>query len=310
MIKRTILLFLVLVPMLGCASGPTARFSVEIKGEEGKPVEDVRVRGYFRKSDGLVQRDQMVDYTDAEGVAKIQGMVNSSYVDVYASKEGYYVSNKRVVLEQDLHNDVVLFIREKINPVSMYAKKGSPFIPDRSKEYGYDVFAGDLVLKGHSGVNEDIFLRVDRPVFKGYMEGFEQILTLSFPGEKDGIQFFDPPDNGRDSVFKSDHKAPKEGYLDIAKIKISRLDGVVSKSNIRRPAYIRIRSETDEAGNLKSAFYCKIYPGFYVRGGSVDTPRVDMPYYCNPNKNDRNMEYDVGNSLFDDLENTKKQTKP
>jgi hypothetical protein len=60
----------------------------------------------------------------------------------------------------------------------------------------------------------------------------------------------------------------------------------------------RIRSKYDEKGDLKEAYYGKIYGDFEIEGDDKKgLTRISFLYYLNPNPLDRNLEWDMKNNL-------------
>ena len=70
-------------------------------------------------------------------------------------------------------------------------------------------------------------------------------------------------------------------------------DGTKTDSDENRCYAFRIRTEYDENGNIKSAYYGKIYNDFDI--SSLDG--VSFLYYLNPTPNDRNLEWDMKTNL-------------
>jgi hypothetical protein len=60
----------------------------------------------------------------------------------------------------------------------------------------------------------------------------------------------------------------------------------------------RIRSRYDEKGNLKEAYYGKIYGDFEIQGDEKrGVISISFLYYLNPTSLDRNLEWDMKNNL-------------
>ena len=60
----------------------------------------------------------------------------------------------------------------------------------------------------------------------------------------------------------------------------------------------RIRSKYDDNGNLKEAYYGKIYGDFEIDGDEKKgVTRISFMYYLNPTSLDRNLEWDMKNNL-------------
>ena len=69
--------------------------------------------------------------------------------------------------------------------------------------------------------------------------------------------------------------------------------GEKTNCNKSRCYAFRIRTVYDEGGNIKSAYYGKIYGDFDMTG----LDGVRFLYYLNPMPNDRNLEWDMKNNL-------------
>lgn len=69
--------------------------------------------------------------------------------------------------------------------------------------------------------------------------------------------------------------------------------GEKTNCNKSRCYAFRIRTVYDEGGNIKSAYYGKIYGDFDMTG----LDGVRFLYYLNPTPNDRNLEWDMKNNL-------------
>ena len=60
----------------------------------------------------------------------------------------------------------------------------------------------------------------------------------------------------------------------------------------------RIRSRYDEKGNLKEAYYGKIYGDFEIQGDEKrGITSISFLYYLNPTSLDRNLEWDMKTNL-------------
>ena len=70
-------------------------------------------------------------------------------------------------------------------------------------------------------------------------------------------------------------------------------DGTKTDRDKKRCYAFRIRTEYDDNGNIKSAYYGKIYDDFDL----VNFEGVGFLYYLNPTPNDRNLEWDMKNNL-------------
>lgn len=58
--------------------------------------------------------------------------------------------------------------------------------------------------------------------------------------------------------------------------------------------FLRVRTELDEKGNVKSANYAKVHGDFEFWA----TSEMRFTYYFNPTPNDRNLEFDPDQNLL------------
>ena len=122
------------------------------------------------------------------------------------------------------------------------------------------------------------------------------ILTVSFPTPGDGIQEFDAPVFVQEaekgiSDLKSSHEAPANGYQS----EVSQAE----MTNPNRNFYFRVRTKSDENGNVVSTRYGKIY-------GDL----AQFTYYLNPTPNSRNIEFDPKQDLLGGLKSSEQVTAP
>ena len=91
------------------------------------------------------------------------------------------------------------------------------------------------------------------------------------------------------SWYISAYEAPLDGYTNVITI-YERIRGMKAESNDdgHYLYYFRIRTQTNELGQVTNAFYGKIY-------GRLNG---NFTYYLNPTPNDRNIEFDLNRNLF------------
>ncbi len=287
-------------PLPGECSAPQVRLDVTVRDEQGQFVEDAAVRGIFFQ-DQVVDRVRSPSHygvTDQGGHTTLTGH-EEIYVDVIVRKPGYYDSTQRVVVRGGGVRDVPILLRPLRSPVSLYARRAMVTLPERGRTYGYDLLRGELVLPGSAGLREDILLRMDSPDRADGAPGL--VLTISFSGSADGIAPMPLDTAWADSAYPSAYAAPLDGYEDKLSVSVARTRDGYEDSNRQRPFFLRIRSQQDADGHLRSAQYCKIWPGMDLLGWAVDRPTVSFPYYCNPTENDRNLEFAPDRNLFRDL---------
>jgi hypothetical protein len=287
-------------PLPGACSAPEARLNVTVRDEQGRAVEGAAVRGSFFQ-DRVIDRVRSPSHsgvTDGAGQVSLIGH-EGLYVDVIAEKAGYYPSTHRAVVRGGGVREVPILLRPMRSPIAMYARQATVTLPELDRTYGYDLLRGELVPPGGAGLHEDILLRMERPARPDGAPGLH--LTVSFPGQADGIAAMTLDPAWADSAYPSAYTAPLDGYEDKLSVSVARTPNGYEDLNRRRPFFLRIRAQQDADGHLRSALYCKIWPGMDLLGWAADWPTVALPYYCNPTENDRNLEFAPDRNLFRDL---------
>ncbi len=294
-IKIFLCVNMLMLSLNACAIAPTAYLSVNIVDEMHKPVEGVTIKGGF-----TTQKLSYIPGPDTQGVTDSEGRVNISgpaYFNVWvtAKKDGYYLSEKNIAVNQKKDQEIYLVIRRKHHPIAMYAKKITLKFPERMREFGVDLFKGDFVLAGHAGVHGDVEFKF----YKSHLEqnNSTQVMSIRFPNPDDGILKMHLHEEWKFSKFKSDYYAPATGYVN--SIEITDKNIISNNKYIgHTPFYMRIRASKNEKGKINKAYYCKIWPGIELLGARLKKPLLKMTYYCNPTLNDKNMEFDPEHNLF------------
>ena len=305
---RLMALLLLLFPVTACGVMPPLIYvEVTVVDDDDKPVEgaDAFVAPFVNPvTQTRIQKDVI---TPENGRFRVSGFPRDASFYIGASKESYYDSRIRVGIEKYLGpsgGEQILYLREKRNPTALYAKRQIIDMPVLGPPIGYDFFVGDLVWPGHKGKEAHIYLQVDTlpppqdvsPRIRDRF--FHHVLTVSFPNEGDGILFTDPHLPGQYSKFKSHYLAPASGYQSSGKIEHYLSEEGYRGVNLRRDSYLVIRSVIDNEGNVLTANYCKILPGFYVGFRHGELVEISFAHYCNPTPNDRNVEFDPEQNLL------------
>lgn len=305
-----------LMPIIVCAWSPiTTETSVRVTDVEGQPISDAEVK--------VVYRQQVVtNYDTGEGLTSGNG--EFSYegkafdrVSVYIQKDGYYASMYRTsvykanpgVGKEFFNPKIEAVLKPIVNPIPMYARSNFlKNIPAYDKPVGYDLMENDWVSPYGEGRTSDLIFELEGT----YQEwaNHDSTLTLTFSNEGDGIIAFEASEkNG--SRLLSPHEAPEEGYTGIKEWRrsITPLVGKPVRSYERVEDYdqnlnyiIRVRTVLDEHGNIKSALYGKIYGDVqFDPPWDRDSYLKFRAYYLNPTPNDKNIEYEVGKSLIEGI---------
>jgi len=237
-----------------------------------------------------------------DGITDDDGYLETTNVATYGvrisiTKNDYYFSGRRTGYGDQ---DLTLVLRQKKNPIAMYAKKMRLVTsePLYNTWVGYDFEKGDFLPPYGKGVVKDIETSYDYQKTDGWNYSYR--LKVRFPNKGDGLVPFYPVT--RDSDFKSDYLAPESGYEQEWKFhKISKGQGTPLDTNKdkNRNYYFRIRTQMDDEGNVASAYYGKLYGEF-----------TEQSFYFNPTENDRNVEFDIRKNLFKNLPFGERINKP
>jgi hypothetical protein len=178
----------------------------------------------------------------------------------------------------------------------MYVKRVETKIQKENEPVGFDLTSGDWVAPYGTGKITDLLFTVRRKINSD--KDYSAELKLTFPNKGDGIAVA-PPEPETGSEFKTPRTAAESGY------DAERVWHYSSSSGPQVvPGYfLRVRTERDQNGNIKSALYGKI-PGDFRFYAGTKAPRAGMGfnYYLNPTPNDRNLEFDLKHNLLQGLE--------
>ncbi|SCZ59908.1 hypothetical protein SAMN03097708_01948 [Thiohalomonas denitrificans] len=295
---------------------PQVELDVTVVDEDGVPVEGVSVRGDFLgvvSGDGHVERQ----VTDEKGYVKLLGR-SFFPVRVKAGKIGYYrsrveVNTREVVNGKEVFRDreVTIMLREKRNPIPLYAIKYSGEIPVAEEWVGFDLQKADWVSPHGKGVSSDFLFRYEGE-FAGINDAHGE-LKLRYPNEDDGMQQITRLYSN--SSFKTPYEAPVSGYSSKAMKWFQAIGYDMDRRLVPNEAktyFLRIRTISSEEGEIESALYGKLYGDIQyslrsLRGG---VSSIKFMYYLNPTPNDRNLEFAVGENLFKDLKHEQQVREP
>lgn len=278
-----------------CGSSlPKAQITIRVVDEDGNPVVGARVGAAGVPGGGP---DSSVDngFTSDEGRVTLTFRSMGS-VEMSATKEGYYMTRGmpfQFTGKPDRFDDayrrghweswnpeVEIELKSIRSPIPMYVNHVNLGIPELNNAIGFDFILGDWVSPYGKGSVSDLvfFARLDQRDEKD----FDYELHVSFSNPGDGLIPVDGLRPGVGSVLRSLHEAPEYGYQPEWFQWTRRRAGESTKSNMNldRFYYTRVRTELDQEGKVKSAFYGKIYGDFLY-----------FTYYLNPTPNSRNLEY-------------------
>ena len=164
----------------------------------------------------------------------------------------------------------------------------------------YDMVKGAWLPPHGDGVKADVQFLFNETVL-GWKEGrgysgttmtkmYRTEASVLMPGEGNGIVEVPSRENAGIKL----RIAPEAGYENGLTCWRGWFgDGTKTDRDKKRCYAFRIRTEYDDNGNIKSAYYGKIYDDFDL----VNFEGVGFLYYLNPTPNDRNLEWDMKNNL-------------
>lgn len=279
--------------------------------------------------DGVTDRDgfcRLSGRTEA-GHACCIARENAGYYD-----SGWYsfdyVERSMLKFGRWLPDDVVVTVRldRVINPIPLYVNTAIGEYRERSPSYyersikkrdfsvtngvpivtnerlSYDLVKGAWLPPHGDGETCDIRFVFNESVLgwkedRGYdgtfvMKLYRTTVSISMPGRGNGIVEVPSQENAGIKL----RIAPESGYGN-ALVRwrgwFGGGDGTKTDSDKNRCHAFRIRTEYDDNGKIKSAYYGKIYNDFDI--SSLEGVR--FLYYLNPTSNDRNLEWDMQHNL-------------
>jgi hypothetical protein len=331
--KNTLILFCSTLIFLtnGCVFGQLPAYkwtaTVKVVGEDGAPVTGANVSVSYTILPPPPDPNQK-SYGEIKGITDDNGMFSASHTDsswtfgVSVEKAGYYTTHIGHELYQPSQFDdktvaasrnpiFTLVLKKIVKPIPMFAKwinseppvfkkTGRPTIVF-TNIVGYDLMIGNWVAPYGKGVNTDVIFT--KEFNKKSITDYYYNLTISFPNPGDGIQEFAVPDVEKGSVLRSPHEAPADGYQSQLVRENFHHPGQDGKSDYdeNRNFFFRVRTVLDLDGNVKSAFYGKIYG---------DPEQMNFRYYLDPTPNNRNVEFDPKQDLIGGLQSFEQVSQP
>jgi len=324
-LKRITLLYLLaLFGMLAvrCAhSAEVINVTLRVIDEEGFPIKGAQAIIEYYRVDSTF--DTKHGETDENGLFSYRSKSEHD-IGFSAEKDGYYKSSgkthpyqmkdSRAVLEggEPIYEDqeIELVLKRIKKPVELVAYANWEMdVPARDKPLGYDVLKGDWVSPYGEGSNADIYFEYSSE-YRGKFD-YNGKLVMSFPNEHDGFIPFEV-DYQNGSLLKSDHEAPKAGYIQSKTWEFQRQPNVMFSDAGDRTGnfndydeptsyWLRLRTVADDEGNIERAIYAKIYRDIKF-GGIHDKAFIKFSaLYVNPEWNDRNLEFDLKRNLLKGL---------
>lgn len=284
------------------AEGADAKVTLHVVNQAGHDVPQADVMMIF----AFHSRNKPIfGKTDNKGFFTAEGRLAEEIIYT-VDKNGYYNTDTKFWL-MDLETRCLkngrwipwnptlqVTLKEIRKPIPMVAKKVEFKVPKNAQTMGFDFLVGDWVPPHGKGITVDMLYlyeeeRTDR-------ENYDLKLSVSFPGMNSGSYVKSKEEF---SAFISDHEARLDNYSSNMVWRIYRKNGqYVTRDRLTKSDYLvfRTRSRCDEKGNIVSVHYGKIYGP--LEGPTGLDRSTDLTYYLNPTPNDRNLEFDGKNNLF------------
>jgi hypothetical protein len=276
---------------------------VKVVGEDGNSITGANIAVSYDIVPPPSDPNQP-QYGEIKGVTDTNGMFSASHTDsslglaIIVEKSGHYTTHigYQFYFDEKRQNPTfTLMLKEIGKPIPMYAKHEEAKVQEEDKPIGFDLMAGDWVTPSGKGFHSDLFFTVHRKIINE--REYDCALTVTFPNKGDGIAIA-PSESVTGSAFRTSRTAAENGYepeLDLHYSNTNQPQGVFGY-------FIRVHTELNPDGTIKSALYGKI-PGNFRFYAGTKVPRAGMgfDYYLNPTPNDRNVEFNPTKNLVKDI---------
>ena len=279
--------------------GALAKVNLKVVDQDGVVVPDAKIWGAFTANH--LRDSVLVDgQTNTNGEFVAQGNCNE-ILRVDVTKEGYYHTEVKVNFWRSKSDPVVVDgkwqpygetrtvvlkkIRDPIrlrDPNARYRYK----YPESGKWAGFDLECGDWVPPLGGGKCADIMIRY---ILKPRPDGYFKSLDISFTNNPYAGAYVMNRDSysEMDSVYEANTNGDYVGSLRYEFERTAKGNQVISELGFGQYIVFRIRTKTDEEGNLISAHYGRIMGALqYLEKAGI----VLGPVFYNPTPNDTNLE--------------------
>ncbi len=324
-VSATVGLFLLLVGQSSDAApwkGADASVKLTVLDDARAPLTNAVVVGHFASPYGKDYIGDRFDLrTDTNGQCLVvgrgftfmSGRVTASnhyptYYKIALGDRGKAIESGRWTVDAE-----TLVLKRIRNPVPMYAGRLSlaPALANPGVPVSYDFVMGDWLPPHGKGQNADVVLVYEKRILRSTTvvqkarpdDARKQVdRTVEHPLDWDESWKIEMPNRGdglvkakqnQSSALHSDYHAPADGYESSLSLFANRRQEKLGwpgkqETNIDEEAlyYIRMRTELDEHGTVKKAWYGKIY-------GEINK---DPGFYVNPD-GARNVEFDPSRNL-------------
>jgi len=290
-----VILSLALCGVAGAAEWRTEKIGVRVVDDAGQPVGGAAIgMGVTGSGPKGIARG----FTDTNGLFAARfTMVGSLYLR--AEKPGYYRTSGELwdgpssTERAPPTNEYTVVLKRIVNPVPMVHRKVLATVPAVECPFGFDLEKGDWTAPHGAGRCSDFVVKAEKRFVSP--DDMEIGIAVVFTNRGDGIQAFQST-SLIPYVAKSDlappQSAPTDGYLSELKSRISRVPGqpMVTSYGAGRGFIVRIRSMTNELGEVVSACHGWINGEINVSGYHIPTVLMGLEYCLNTNPASRSLE--------------------
>ena len=280
--------------------------------------------------------DVAIATTDKNGECKLNGKTNCGRVCCWVSKPpkkyyrddgwGYKYKSKNIFGVWQPDNLVVTLRLQRVeHPIPLFVKKatlqnfknGIGGFDGTNSVVRFDFLKGDWLPPYGKGVVADVEFKSTLNIKGKAWFSFEprkydwvyfynlgtELICLN---KDDGFSVFAPEPCVGIKIRNADAtpKTRRLGLINIGRNQKFHKNGEdwdcqnYKDNYSERNISFRIRSKYDDNGNLKEAYYGKIYGDFEIDGDEKKgVTRISFMYYLNPTSLDRNLEWDMKNNL-------------
>ncbi len=299
----------------GCE--PKVRLTVRTIDDEGKPVVGASVDVAFEHRNNPDSFTVKSGKTDQCGDFTAEHRT-SGFVRFGSRKDGHYRSSGNWVPVRDMqsgrwspwNHTIEVVMRPAVNAVPLLVRQVEFTVSNMVGHCSYDLLDGDWLPPYGNGTIPDLIFnwsgRYESPATVGGQVEVSRIesesnVMLSFSNSGDGL-FRITNSTSVGSDLELPNLAPLDGYvpsMDWRYIRTPTQRTPDPNPETRVSNFLRARSKTNELGRVVEAYYGKTAGDFEVFAGSKSGAWIAFKYYLNPTPNDRNLEYDGTNNLFE-----------
>lgn len=271
---------------------PITPIVVRVVNETGAPVTNalVHATSYWRPR-------QLNGYTDDAGVFRYEDKLYGA-ISCFIEKDGWYKSGGEMwpgprTLNDHPTNALVVVLKKIINPVPMEFHRVATDLPKLGVSVPFDLSVGDWTAPYGKGVEKDVWFSGERSFVSRRDHDVRVLVTFS--NNVDGVQAFTAPHPSK-IPFACDlmppQKSPLLGYTNSLSLWQNWHPGkpFLASRQENQNYVFRVRSITNEVGNILQANVGWIEEDFQVDPGKGQTVLIMFKYYYNPDPNSRSLE--------------------